>query len=492
MQARIKKITLFLLLTTFVLNTCLFAEATYDKQIDSIKSKISETVERLKYPGLAVAIYKDDFFWAEGFGFANLEHKVPATKETAYRLASVTKPMTAIAILQLAEKGKLDLDDLVQKYVPTFPEKKWPVTIRQLLGHLGGISHYKEEPELHIKSHYDTEKSLSIFKDFPLVAEPGTKYNYTSYGYNLLGAVIEGASEISYGKYLKENIWGPTGMLNTHMDVAADIIPNRASGYQVDGTRLINCEFVDMSSRFASGGVLSSVEDMVTLCKALDEGELLNSYSQVQMYKNMKLKEGLLSEYAMGWKVEFKSGTWMVSHGGSQMGTSTILVRSPGDQFALAIFCNQYRASLILMVQHIVKEMLEIDMFSYPNRKHPEHYHTWNLGLGHFQRIGSAITDDSNELKISFEYLNSIDSSGEKKDQLIKDGLHPIAGEAFAKAGSYIAQKLADEHGKEKLDEYRRTKISAFFKDYIELYKIDDSIPAECHLSPEMEVELIK
>ena len=115
-----------------------------------------------------------------------------------YRLASVTNPMTATAILQLVEQGKIDLDADVQKYVPYFPKKNYPVTVRNLLGHLGGISHYKDySVEGHFKKAKNTKESLAVFMDWNLVAEPGTRFNYTSYEYNLLGAVIEGASGMS-------------------------------------------------------------------------------------------------------------------------------------------------------------------------------------------------------------------------------------------------------------------------------------------------------
>ena len=139
----------------------------------------AERMEQDRTPGLSIAFMKDDFVWAQGFGFADLENKVPAKAESSYRLASVTKTITAFAALKLVEEGKINLDAEVQFYVPYFPKKKWPVTIRQLLGHLSGISHYKNDAvEGHIKEPKDTREALAIFQDFDLFAEPGTRYNY--------------------------------------------------------------------------------------------------------------------------------------------------------------------------------------------------------------------------------------------------------------------------------------------------------------------------
>ena len=138
-----------------------------DKYAESIKIfeefvKMQMATDRMT--GLSVAFMKDDFVWAQGYGFADLENQVPVTEKSAYRLASVTKPMTATAIMQLVEKGKIDLDAEVQTYVPYFPRKQWTITVRQLLGHLGGISHYQNyDLEGHFKEHKNTREAIAVF-----------------------------------------------------------------------------------------------------------------------------------------------------------------------------------------------------------------------------------------------------------------------------------------------------------------------------------------
>ena len=168
-------------LTLFYFALPLFSQQTgeFTEKIKIFEAFVKQQMEIDQIPGLSIGFIKDDFMWTRGFGYADLENKVPATAKSGYRLASNTKSMTTVAVLQLAEKGKIDLDAEVQTYVPYFPRKRWPVTVRQLLGHLGGISHYKNyDLEGHIKEHKDTKDALDIFADFELIAEPGTKYHY--------------------------------------------------------------------------------------------------------------------------------------------------------------------------------------------------------------------------------------------------------------------------------------------------------------------------
>jgi CubicO group peptidase (beta-lactamase class C family) len=205
----------------------------YTDELQQFDAFVAQQMKLDKTPGLTIGFFKDDFVWVKGYGFADLENRVPAKAESAYRLASVSKSLTAVAIMQLVEKKKIDLDAEVQTYVSYFPKKQWPVTVRQVLGHIGGISHYKNpEKELHIKEHRSTREALAIFQDFDLVAEPGTRYNYSSYGYNLLAAIVEAASGMSFGDYMKQHVWGPAGMTDTRLDDPVEVIPNRVRGYR--------------------------------------------------------------------------------------------------------------------------------------------------------------------------------------------------------------------------------------------------------------------
>jgi len=463
----------------------------YAKEIRMIEDSVQKELERLKIPSLSIAFYKDNFLWKRSFGYADMEHKIPAKPDTLYRLASISKPITAVGILKLMEEGKLNLDDEVQKYVPNFPRKRWPVTIRHLLGHLSGISHYLNyDEEGHFKTHYTTEESVGVFKDWMLRAEPGTKYIYTTYGFNLLGAVIEGASAKPYAEYMRENVWNSLGMNSTRMDIADTIIPNRARGYRRIGGDVKNCEFVDISSRFAGGGMLSTAVDLVNLSRSLDESKVLSKETQKMMYTSMVTKDGRVTEYGMGWGVDFIQGFWNVSHGGGQQGTSTHLLRFPGEKFAVAVTCNeegQNTSRYAFLVSSLI-------LGAFPNRlETPSADGFWKLrlsflvGLGYYSKFGTTFAVDEKDLKESFAYFNNLDPTAEKIRQQINDGAELFTGAPLVKVGTYMAEKIKEHHGEDSLDGLRRNGSIPFFKTYIDLYNSDRSIPEECTFTEDFE-----
>ncbi|MEX2187337.1 MAG: serine hydrolase domain-containing protein [Pirellulales bacterium] len=164
---------------------------------EQVEARVSEEMSRVGVPAISIAVAVDgELRYANGFGHADVENSVPARADSLYRTASIAKPMTSAVVLQLAEAGKLDLDAPVQAYCSEFPAKKWPVTSRQLLGHLGGVRHYNGPSEQYETRHFYALKSaLPIFADGPLLHEPGTEFHYTSFGFNLLGMVAEGAAK---------------------------------------------------------------------------------------------------------------------------------------------------------------------------------------------------------------------------------------------------------------------------------------------------------
>ncbi|MEG1116231.1 MAG: serine hydrolase domain-containing protein, partial [Janthinobacterium sp.] len=307
-----------------------------------------------RIPGVTVGFSQGDVEWVKGYGHADLENRVPATASSSYRLASVTKPMTAVAILQLAEQGKVDLDAPVQTYVPYFPVKPFPVTVRQLLGHLGGIDAYRNsQVEQHFKEHKDTRQSIAVFEQFDLVAEPGTRFRYTSYGYNLLGAVIEGASGESYGGYMRRHVWGPLGMDTTVMDDPDAVIAHRVRGYRLAGTALKNSEFVDISSRFSAGGTRASVPDMLAFGRGVHEGKILSPASVAAMVQPMATRAGRLTHYGMGWEIPPAGGRYAIAHSGQQPETVTYLYSFPSRKLTLAVASNLERVNPEAFVQRL-------------------------------------------------------------------------------------------------------------------------------------------
>ncbi len=449
-----------------------------------------------KIPGLSLGFIKDDVIWTKGFGFADLENKSPAKPESMYRMASVNKPMTATAILQLVEKGKINLDAEVQTYVPYFPKKKFPVTVRQLLGHIGGISHYQDyNQEGHFKDYKNTRQSIAVFENFDLVAEPGTRYNYSSYGYNLLGAVIESASGKSYGEYMTENVWRPLGMTETRLDNPNDLIPNRVRGYQLLDNQVKNSEFVDISSRFSAGGIRSTVLEMLKFGKGIHEGKVLSKASLDLMYQPMTTKGGETTYYSTGWGTFPLNGRFSISHSGGQQETSTLLYSFPTRNLTIAVAANLEGANNGVFIGKLFElltgETWNVNSYIADRNKLPVALVMQGIfeeGRSHYERTQKPFVDNSTE---AFAVINQYANADSFKNNLqtartkLNDARHPVGGSQYAKIGSLMAQKLKDS-GKHLAD-YSTTGSVAFFADYIALYKKDSSIPKELQFNESFE-----
>lgn len=313
------------------------------EKVKQIEALISAEMERLKIPGLSVAVVTDARVrWSNGYGLADVENNVPAKSATVYRLASVSKPITAVAVMQLAERGKIDLDARVQKYCPAFPEKQWPITTRQVLAHLSGIRHYKSDEEFNSTRRFESiTEGLSMFKDDPLLHEPGTKMTYTTFGYTLLGCVVEGASAEKFADYVRKNVFVPAGMERTRADSVADIIPNRAQGYRrTEGGELKNSPLADNSYKVPGGGFVSTAEDLAKFAVAIETYKLLKRETTEQMFTSQKTADGKEIRYGLGWGVGTHADTRSIGHSGAQQRVSTILNMLPDRRIAVVVLVN--------------------------------------------------------------------------------------------------------------------------------------------------------
>jgi len=310
----------------------------------AVEQFITDTMRVLGAPGVAVCVMRDgQVLWSRGFGMADLEQRVPVTAETRFRIGSVSKALTSVAIGRLVEEGRLDLDAPVQRYVTGFPLKRYPITVRQVAGHLAGIRHYLPG-EFENREHYPTiTQGLAIFAADSLLFEPGTRYSYSSYGYNLLGAVIEGASGRSYLEYMSEAVLAPAGMTHTSPEHPDSIIPGRGRYYtRADSTGpIVNAPFVDNTYKWPSGGYLSTAEDLARMGDRLLGGELLRPETVELLWTSMRTSDGTATEYGIGWTVERDSlGRRRVRHSGGSVGGTAHLIIYPDDGLVVAVLVN--------------------------------------------------------------------------------------------------------------------------------------------------------
>jgi CubicO group peptidase (beta-lactamase class C family) len=260
--------------------------------VDRAHAYLDEIWRATQTPGISVAVLvQGELIFSEGIGFADLDNRVPATGATVYNIGSLSKAVSTVAVLQLVEQKLVSLDDPIQKYVPAFPPKRAPVTLRHILTHTSGIRHYRptdfpddSEFNLNFRRYTSLEQAIRIFKDDALLFEPGAYYSYSSYATNLLQGVVETVSGLDFETYLRDRVWGPAGMTSAALDLPERIVPHRARGYLVEGGNVTNYPPEDVTYKFAGGGMIGSAEDLAYFAHALNDGRLLKPDTRALMW----------------------------------------------------------------------------------------------------------------------------------------------------------------------------------------------------------------
>lgn len=314
-----------------------------------IETLVTETMSADSIPALSVAVAtRGTMSWSRAYGLQDLEAFVPAKPTTVFRLASISKSLTAVLALRLAAAGRLDLDLPIQQYVPDFPAKPGSITPRLLLGHLAGIRHYRDYGEINSSRRFARLRdALVLFQDDPLVATPGTRFAYSTFGYTLLGVSLEHACGQSFDVCLREWLLKPVGMDRTTVDDARAVIPQRARGYGRDPSgRVINTDLVDTSNKVPGGGLAGTAEDLVRFALAIRKGSLLPPELTRSMWTDQKLPDGMLTGYGLGWSIVRESPK-LVGHGGGQAGATTMLLIDPDQGNVVAVLCNMEGAARV-------------------------------------------------------------------------------------------------------------------------------------------------
>ncbi len=308
---------------------------------------VEDLIAAKRIPGFSIAVARGGrIVWSEGFGLANVEQGAVVTPLTRFRLGSVSKIVTAAGLARLVEDGKIDLDAPVQRYVPDFPRKQWPVTTRELAGHLSGIRHYSEQDfavTLKGAPHYDSvSASLGIFKNDPLLFEPGTKYSYSSYGWNLISAVMEGASRENFLTYMQRAVFDPLGLRSIHADQALEIVPYRTAFYQRDRNgELRPADYVDNSYKWAGGGFLSNAEDLAMFGSAMLQPGFLRRETLDLMFTSQRLRSGAETGVGIAWRIgKDAKGNRVFHHGGTIDGGRAMIMMYPEAKVVVVMLSN--------------------------------------------------------------------------------------------------------------------------------------------------------
>jgi len=276
----------------------------------------------------------------KSYGYANIELNVKNNFETKFRIGSVTKQFTAMAIMILHEQGKLNVDDKLSKYISDIPKIWEDITIHQLLTHTSGIMHswslkeFRESQSLHT----NIQDVIEMFKDQPLIGIPGDTFNYSGTGYFILSSLIEKVSGKTYEDFLKNEIFNKIEMVNSGSDRPKKIIDNRASGYVTDSIKTYNAPYIFMPILTGGGDLYSTLDDFLKWDQSLYNNLLITKESKEKMFKPE------LNNYAYGWKVIKNDTLYVTEHTGGVPGFASKISRFPNDKLLIVIFSNNRRS----------------------------------------------------------------------------------------------------------------------------------------------------
>lgn len=336
----------------------------------TVRDYLSRLQAQTGAPGVSAAVaVNGEIAFSGGVGQSDLEAGTPQNGRSVHNIGSISKAVAVVAIMQLVEQGKIGLDEELQRYVPWFPRKQKPITVRQILTHTSGIRHYKIGEFGGNTKHYDKfEESTRVWRDDPLEFDPGTHWMYSSFAVNLIHGIVESVSGQSFETYLREHVWAPAGMTATQFDVPVRVVPRRGRGYErlqvypqdPNNPQLQKAVDEDVSYKYAGGGMIATDEDLCRLGAALNRGLLLKPTSLAEMYrlqlprglpsmpsefmkKNMpgKIPPSQDSEQALIWEVGRDAlGRRYAGHAGSVKGTQGMLMNFYDDDVVVAVHFN--------------------------------------------------------------------------------------------------------------------------------------------------------
>jgi CubicO group peptidase (beta-lactamase class C family) len=322
-------------------------------------------------PGLSVAVgVGEGIVWAEGFGWADIQNRVPVAPSTRFRIGHASKALTSAAVGLLLEKGRMRLDDEIQMYVPAFPGKQWPVTLRQLMGHVAGVRHYRGEEADVPSGHCErASEGVQSFADDPLLFEPGTQYRYSTYGWVLVSAAVEAAANEPFFTFMRTQIFTPLGMDATTSDSATEPIPDRATFYfpRFSGENQYGQELaspVDYSCFAGAGAFLSTPSDLVRFGMAMNSGKLLQRDTVRMLQTPQELISGQETGSGLGWLLETfplagESTRLSSDASRSLLGGSTSFLTFPERRIVVAVTSNTSYAGTRSMALRIAEAFAE-------------------------------------------------------------------------------------------------------------------------------------
>ena len=340
-----------------------------------------DEMARQELVGLAVGVIQDgQIKYLKGYGMADREQRVPVTRQTMFRWASISKSLTAVAAMQLWEHGDLDLEREARRYVPEFPDKGATIRVRHLLCHQGGIVHYTNGKVIRTERDYPVAHpfenviyALDTFRESPLVNEPGKKYSYSTRGYILLSAVVERAGKRKFAHQVRDRIVKPLKLGTLQPDYQWGDIPHRAVGYRRRSDQVEVSTDTDVSWKLGGGGFISNIDDLAKFAAGLLNHRLVKPATRQKMWTRQMTSNGKHTAYALGFSFKrwrdgalYKwsadgTGIEIVGHSGSQEKTKTWMALLPEQKLGVVVMCNSEYANPGKLAARLLKVVMPKD-----------------------------------------------------------------------------------------------------------------------------------
>ncbi len=310
---------------------------------NSLDDFVRTEIKKRQIPGLSIAVLHDGkTIKVQGYGLANLELQVPATKDTVYEIGSISKQFASEALMLLVEDGKVNLDDPINKYLPSNAPAAWQkITVRNLLNHTSGLKDWTEVKDFSYRREYSAEEFVGLVESFPLLFQPGDNWSYSNTNLPLIGIIVERASGKSYEDFVTERIIKPLKFPTIRFKHQEDVVPNRATGYEWRNNKWENGEPFRPKVIAASGGILANATDLARWWEAVLQNRLLQKESLAQMLQPAKLNDGRTVAHGFAFFIDSFNGHKMIQHFGSTVGGFGSIVRYyPKEKVTVAVIGN--------------------------------------------------------------------------------------------------------------------------------------------------------
>ena len=330
-----------------------------------IGDRLARAVEALRthqdtsgVAGISAAIAVDArLVWTGGFGYADLENRVPMSAATVSRIGSISKPVAAAAAMVMVDRGRLDLDAPIATYLPRYPRPHADrITTRQLMAHTSGVRHYRGDEFMSDERYGDVTAPLAVFAADSLLFAPGTRYSYSTYGWTVVSAVTEAAAGRPWLDVMRDEVFRPLGLLSMQAEWEDSIIPHRASYYFRADDGWLNAEDVDNSNKWAGGGLVSNAADLVNFALGLVDGRVMSAASRAESWRQQT--PAGQTAYGLGWRIDDIDGHRVVAHSGGSMGATAMLVVLPDDGIVVAVLGNTSGVGHSAIAYHVARLLL--------------------------------------------------------------------------------------------------------------------------------------